>query len=209
MTFLAGSASRTASRAAHPHPWSEQAVRRHLPRWKGWISNLPPRRHPRPARTERRRQVDADQDPGRRLSRRRRGDCGGRPSAGQPGRPLPRACRSSTRTLASSSGCPSPRTSPWAPAIGGAAASSPGVGCASAVLAALRSPSRSTSTPMKQIAGLTRAERSLVAIARALAAETEVIVLDEPTASLPAPRPRPPVRRAPRATCRGVTGSCT
>ncbi|MEV1244145.1 sugar ABC transporter ATP-binding protein [Nonomuraea sp. NPDC049750] len=41
--------------------------------------------------------------------------------------------------------------------------------------------------PDERIAGLTRAERSLVAIARALAAETEIIVLDEPTASLSAP----------------------
>jgi ribose transport system ATP-binding protein len=40
--------------------------------------------------------------------------------------------------------------------------------------------------PDERIANLTRAERSLVAIARALATEAEVIVLDEPTASLPA-----------------------
>ncbi|MEU7137712.1 sugar ABC transporter ATP-binding protein [Streptomyces sp. NPDC046261] len=40
--------------------------------------------------------------------------------------------------------------------------------------------------PDAVVADLTRAERSLVAIARALAAQAELIVLDEPTASLPA-----------------------
>ncbi|MCG5221141.1 sugar ABC transporter ATP-binding protein [Streptosporangium sp. KLBMP 9127] len=40
--------------------------------------------------------------------------------------------------------------------------------------------------PDEQIVNLTRAQRSLVAIARALATEAEIIVLDEPTASLPA-----------------------
>jgi ribose transport system ATP-binding protein len=40
--------------------------------------------------------------------------------------------------------------------------------------------------PGTPLADLTRAERSLVAIARALAAQAELIVLDEPTASLPA-----------------------
>ncbi|MER6943648.1 sugar ABC transporter ATP-binding protein [Nonomuraea sp. NPDC000554] len=40
--------------------------------------------------------------------------------------------------------------------------------------------------PDGRVADLTRAERSLVAIARALACDAEVIVLDEPTASLPA-----------------------
>jgi ribose transport system ATP-binding protein len=40
--------------------------------------------------------------------------------------------------------------------------------------------------PHTPIADLTRAERSLVAIARALADKAELIVLDEPTASLPA-----------------------
>ncbi|MEU7859719.1 sugar ABC transporter ATP-binding protein [Nonomuraea sp. NPDC049141] len=41
--------------------------------------------------------------------------------------------------------------------------------------------------PGERISNLTRAERSLVAITRALAAEAELIVLDEPTASLPTP----------------------
>ena len=40
--------------------------------------------------------------------------------------------------------------------------------------------------PNQRILNLPRAERSLVAIARALAARAEVLVLDEPTASLPA-----------------------
>ena len=40
--------------------------------------------------------------------------------------------------------------------------------------------------PDVRIQGLTRTEKSLVAIARALAAEAEILVLDEPTASLPA-----------------------
>ncbi|HTI00867.1 MAG TPA: sugar ABC transporter ATP-binding protein [Acidisoma sp.] len=40
--------------------------------------------------------------------------------------------------------------------------------------------------PDSRVQNLTRAEKSLVAIARALAAEAEVLVLDEPTASLPA-----------------------
>ncbi|RLV10436.1 sugar ABC transporter ATP-binding protein [Streptomyces griseocarneus] len=40
--------------------------------------------------------------------------------------------------------------------------------------------------PDTPVAGLTRAERSLVAIARALCTRAELIVLDEPTASLPA-----------------------
>lgn len=40
--------------------------------------------------------------------------------------------------------------------------------------------------PDARIADLTRAERSLVAIARALSTQAELIVLDEPTASLPA-----------------------
>lgn len=41
-------------------------------------------------------------------------------------------------------------------------------------------------SPDALVADLTRAERSLVAIARALAAKAPVLVLDEPTASLPA-----------------------
>jgi ribose transport system ATP-binding protein len=40
--------------------------------------------------------------------------------------------------------------------------------------------------PDLRIQNLTRTEKSLVAIARALAAEAEILVLDEPTASLPA-----------------------
>jgi len=40
--------------------------------------------------------------------------------------------------------------------------------------------------PERRIQSLTRTEKSLVAIARALAAEAEILVLDEPTASLPA-----------------------
>ena len=40
--------------------------------------------------------------------------------------------------------------------------------------------------PDARVAGLTRTEKSLVAIARALAVEAEILVLDEPTASLPA-----------------------
>jgi ribose transport system ATP-binding protein len=40
--------------------------------------------------------------------------------------------------------------------------------------------------PDSRIQSLTRTEKSLVAIARALAAEAEILVLDEPTASLPA-----------------------
>ncbi len=40
--------------------------------------------------------------------------------------------------------------------------------------------------PDARVGGLTRTEKSLVAIARALAVEAEIIVLDEPTASLPA-----------------------
>ncbi len=40
--------------------------------------------------------------------------------------------------------------------------------------------------PDVRIQSLTRTEKSLVAIARALAAEAEILVLDEPTASLPA-----------------------
>ena len=40
--------------------------------------------------------------------------------------------------------------------------------------------------PDARVQGLSRTEKSLVAIARALAAEAEVLVLDEPTASLPA-----------------------
>jgi ribose transport system ATP-binding protein len=40
--------------------------------------------------------------------------------------------------------------------------------------------------PEVRVHGLTRTEKSLVAIARALAAEAEILVLDEPTASLPA-----------------------
>ena len=40
--------------------------------------------------------------------------------------------------------------------------------------------------PDARIQGLSRTEKSLVAIARALSAEAEILVLDEPTASLPA-----------------------
>jgi ribose transport system ATP-binding protein len=40
--------------------------------------------------------------------------------------------------------------------------------------------------PDTRVASLTRTEKSLVAISRALAAEAELLVLDEPTASLPA-----------------------
>src|SRR5258705_6972289 len=39
--------------------------------------------------------------------------------------------------------------------------------------------------PDVRVHGLTRTEKSLVAIARALAADAEVLVLDEPTAILP------------------------
>ena len=46
--------------------------------------------------------------------------------------------------------------------------------------------SAATIDPDARVAGLTRTEKSLVAIARALAVEAEIIVLDEPTASLPA-----------------------
>ena len=40
--------------------------------------------------------------------------------------------------------------------------------------------------PDTRVASLSRTEKSLVAISRALAAEAELLVLDEPTASLPA-----------------------
>ena len=40
--------------------------------------------------------------------------------------------------------------------------------------------------PTTRVQDLTRTEKSLVAIARALATEADVLVLDEPTASLPA-----------------------
>lgn len=40
--------------------------------------------------------------------------------------------------------------------------------------------------PTRRVSDLTRTEKSLVAIARALAVEADVLVLDEPTASLPA-----------------------
>ena len=40
--------------------------------------------------------------------------------------------------------------------------------------------------PSRRVQSLSRTEKSLVAIARALAAEADVLVLDEPTASLPA-----------------------
>ena len=40
--------------------------------------------------------------------------------------------------------------------------------------------------PDARVASLTRTEKSLVAIARALAVEARLLVLDEPTASLPA-----------------------
>jgi ribose transport system ATP-binding protein len=40
--------------------------------------------------------------------------------------------------------------------------------------------------PDARVASLSRTEKSLVAISRALAAEVELLVLDEPTASLPA-----------------------
>ena len=57
--------------------------------------------------------------------------------------------------------------------------------------AAARPRRRSTSSkadfdPDIRVQSLTRTEKSLVAIARALAAEAELLVLDEPTASLPA-----------------------
>ena len=45
----------------------------------------------------------------------------------------------------------------------------------------------STIDPEAKIAGLPLAERSLVAIARALATQADVVVLDEPTAALPEP----------------------
>src|SRR6185437_10896288 len=40
--------------------------------------------------------------------------------------------------------------------------------------------------PDMRVQDLSRTEKSIVAIARALAAEAEILVLDEPTASLPA-----------------------
>ena len=64
-------------------------------------------------------------------------------------------------------------------------ARSPGGGPASAAPRPCGS-SPDTSTPTPAIADLAPAERSLVAIARALATRAELIVLDEPTASLPA-----------------------
>ena len=50
--------------------------------------------------------------------------------------------------------------------------------------------------PDVRIQSLTRTEKSLVAIARALAAEAEILVLDEPTASLPGRRGRAPLHGA-------------
>jgi ribose transport system ATP-binding protein len=52
---------------------------------------------------------------------------------------------------------------------------------AAAILASMGS----TVDPDERVAALTSAERSIVAIARALAVEADVLVLDEPTASLP------------------------
>lgn len=40
--------------------------------------------------------------------------------------------------------------------------------------------------PTKRVQDLSRSEKSLVAVTRALAVEADVLVLDEPTASLPA-----------------------
>ena len=58
-------------------------------------------------------------------------------------------------------------------------------GCSRQAMASLRTMSADID-PQARIMHLSRTERSLVAIGRALAAQAEVLVLDEPTASLPA-----------------------
>ena len=55
-----------------------------------------------------------------------------------------------------------------------------------------------------RIQNLTRTEKSLVAIARALAADAEILVLDEPTASLPADEVRALFAALRRLRARGV-----
>ena len=59
--------------------------------------------------------------------------------------------------------------------------------------------------PDVRIQSLTRTEKSLVAIARALAAEAEMLVLDEPTASLPADEVRAAVHGAAAGCARAAS----
>ena len=59
-------------------------------------------------------------------------------------------------------------------------------------------------SPTMRVSRLTRAEKSMVAIARALAVECDFLVLDEPSASLPSRDVSDPLRRAsPAARRRG------
>ena len=150
----------------------------------GGLARRRPGRDRRAPRRERRRQVDAHQDPGRGLLARRGHDQLRRPgrlarAAQDAGRLHPPGPRPHRVDDGRREHLPDARLSPrrrrlidWNAARSRAAQA----------LALLDADIH----PDVRINALSRTDKSLVAIARALAAEAEILVLDEPTASLPA-----------------------
>ena len=155
------------------------------------------RRDPRPRRRERRRQVDARQDPRRavpprrrRVPRRRRGRRV--PHASPTARPP--ASRSSTRSRPSSPTSPSPRTS------SSAASRRAALGLISRA-AMRRRPANSSPRlgvpidPDRVAEGLSIADQQIIEIAKAISLDAKVLIMDEPTAALSRRRGRPALRR--------------